>query len=49
VQSHSCHKRKHALKRTKLRNETTFSYVFHQPSDSNRELVLTLMAFDVPN
>lgn len=48
VQSHSCHKRKHTLKSTKLKNETTLSYVFHQPRDTNREIVLTIMAFDIP-
>ena len=48
VQSHGCCKRKHTLKSTKLKNETTFSYVFHQPRDTNREMVLTIMAFDIP-
>ena len=28
--------------------ETTFRYVFHQPNDSNRELMLTILAFDIP-
>jgi len=48
VQSHSCYKRKHALKRTKLKDETIFAYVFHQPSDVNREIILTIMVFDIP-
>lgn len=29
-------------------NETTFCYVFHQPNDPNREVILTIEAFDVP-
>jgi hypothetical protein len=28
--------------------ETTFRYVFRQPSDANREIVLSVLAFDVP-
>lgn len=30
------------------RNETSFRYVFGQPRDPNREMVVTVMAFDVP-
>jgi hypothetical protein len=29
-------------------DESAFRYVFHQPADTNRELLLTVMAFDVP-
>jgi hypothetical protein len=29
-------------------DETTFRYVFHQPNDPNREILLTVMVFDVP-
>jgi hypothetical protein len=29
-------------------DETTFRYVFPQPGDRNREITLTVMAFDVP-
>ena len=29
-------------------DETTFRYVFGQPGDPNREITLTVMAFDVP-
>jgi hypothetical protein len=29
-------------------DESTFRYVFIQPNDPNREIVLTVMAFDVP-
>lgn len=28
--------------------ETMFRYIFHQPGDINRRLVLTVMAFDIP-
>ena len=28
--------------------ETTFRYVFSQPNDANREIILTVLAFDVP-
>jgi hypothetical protein len=29
-------------------NETTFRYIFAQPNDANREITLTVLAFDVP-
>jgi hypothetical protein len=29
-------------------DETNFRYVFSQPNDANRELTLTVMAFDIP-
>lgn len=29
-------------------SETSFRYIFHQKDDINRELILTVMAFDVP-
>jgi len=48
TQSHECYKRDYSLRSSKLKNETTFSYVFHQPNDKNRELILTVMAFDIP-
>jgi len=48
VQSHDCCKREHKLKSARLINETTSSYIFHQPKDKNRELILTIMAFDIP-
>jgi hypothetical protein len=28
--------------------ESSFRYVFHQPTDPNREIIVTVMAFDVP-
>ena len=43
VKSHSCYKRE-----LEKKEETIFRYVFHQPDDSNRELILTVMAFNVP-
>ncbi|MDR3792352.1 MAG: hypothetical protein P4L03_03130 [Terracidiphilus sp.] len=29
-------------------DESTFRYVFAQPNDANREIILTVMAFDIP-
>jgi hypothetical protein len=29
-------------------DESTFRYVFGQPGDANREIMLTVMAFDIP-
>ena len=48
VTLHSCYEREWRLESIKLSNETTFSYVFHQPKDINREIILTIMAFNVP-
>jgi len=47
VKSHPYYKREYSLKSDKLKKETIFSYVFHQPGDKNRELILTVMCFDV--
>jgi len=43
VPAHKCFKRD--LGKT---GESSFRYVFQQPNDSNRELVLTVIAFDIP-
>jgi hypothetical protein len=40
---HKCYKR-----RTGNSGESSFRFVFHQPNDPNREIILTIMAFDVP-
>jgi len=48
VKAHGCYKREYDLKSNRLKNETTFSYVLHQPGDTNRELILTIMAFTIP-
>ena len=48
VKSHVCYKRDWSLKSDKLKSETIFTYVFHQPEDVNREIILTIMAFNVP-
>ena len=48
VKAHGCYKRAYDLKSNRLKNETTFSYVLHQPGDVNRELILTIMAFTIP-
>lgn len=29
-------------------DESTFRYAFVQPNDTNREIMLTVMAFDIP-
>jgi hypothetical protein len=29
-------------------DESTFGYIFGQPNDANREIMLTVMAFDIP-
>lgn len=43
VKSHSCFKRE-----LEKKDETEFRYVFHQPDDPNRELILSILAFNVP-
>jgi len=44
VQEHRCYKRSETP-----HSETEFRYVFHQPGDINREVFLTVLAFNVPN
>ena len=39
---------KHFKRNLGKADESTFRYVFGQPNDSNRELCLTVLAFDVP-
>jgi hypothetical protein len=29
-------------------DESTFRYILRQPNDANREIVVTVMAFDIP-
>ena len=48
VKKHPCYKREWSPKSDKLKSETIFTYVFHQPKDVNREIILTIMAFNVP-
>ena len=43
VPKHECFK--HVVGKS---DETTFRYVFKQPSDANREITLTVLAFDIP-
>lgn len=43
VESHANYKRSRGVQ-----DETIFRYVFHQPNDPNRELLVTVMVFDVP-
>ncbi len=47
VKSHDSYKRNNKLTE-KLDNESVFSYVFHQLNDINRELIITVMVFDIP-
>lgn len=42
--THSCFKREIGRQ-----GETQFRYLFHQPGDRNREVLLTVLAFDVPS
>lgn len=44
AQAHANFKRKEAY-----RHESGFRYVFHQPGDSNRELIITVLVFHVPS
>ncbi len=44
VPKHTCYKR--FIKKI---DETTFQYIFHQPQDTNREMTITIMAFNVPS
>ena len=44
VPQHPCYKRQ-----SDKRGETDFRYVFHHPSDTNREVFVTILAFDVPS
>lgn len=44
IESHSCYKRFLGKK-----SETNFRYVFSNRDDSNREMILSLLVFDVPN
>jgi hypothetical protein len=43
VKSHQLYKRT-----IKIDEETKFRYVFHIPNDPNREVILTVMVFDIP-
>jgi hypothetical protein len=44
VKSHPCYRRDLGIS-----NEIIFRYVFHQPEDVNRELILTVMVFNIPS
>lgn len=41
-------KHKHYKRTLGKPDESSFRYVFHQPNDRNREIIVTVMAFDVP-
>ena len=42
-------KHKHYKRTIGKLEESSFRYVFHQPNDPNREIIVTVMAFDVPS
>lgn len=44
MKEHPCYKRQEPLQ-----CETEFRYIFHQPGDPNREIILTILAFDIPS
>jgi hypothetical protein len=43
LEQHPCYKQA-----VDIRHETDFRYVLHQPGDRNRQVVLTILVFDVP-
>ena len=47
IKKHPCYKRNFD-KLNILDIESVFSYVLHLPQDENREVILTVMAFDIP-
>jgi len=49
ISSHVCYIGGNTLKERKLKEGTIFSFVFHQPNDNNKKLLLTVMAFNIPN
>ena len=48
VPSHKYYKAQSTLKSSKIPGTTVFPFIFKQPMDLNKELSLTIMAFDVP-
>ena len=44
VEKHICYKREPKADI----NETYFRYIFHHPDDTNREIILTIMVFNIP-
>jgi len=49
VRAHACYKRSYQFEHPGLDSDTTFSYILHHPDDENRELTLTVMAFNIPD
>ena len=43
IKSHQCYESEQ-----KTREETSFRYLFHQPDDVERKIILTVMAFNIP-
>ena len=48
VKTHECYLGDFNLKSSKLDKETTFSYKFHHPDDKSKELILSILVFDIP-
>jgi hypothetical protein len=48
VTGHPCYVRSSKLQSSRLQSETIFSFVFRHPNDAQREIKLTVMAFDIP-
>ena len=49
ISSHSCYIKENSLIEGKLQEGTIFSFVFHQPNDNNKKLLLTVMTFNIIN
>jgi len=47
IAEHESYKRPFELRNKRLSKETTFSFIFHNPKDKNRELFLTVLAFPI--
>ncbi len=47
AQSHPNYKSKRIFKDKKLSNETTFSYIFTNPSDKEKELILSILVYQI--
>ena len=49
TKSHKFFKRAEKSENKNLQDETIFSYVFQNPTDINKEVFLTVLAFNIPN
>lgn len=48
IQEHENYKSSHELKNKKLHQDTIFSFKFIQPRDKDKELILSVLVFDIP-